>query len=546
MSNLIKPYEISVWDDIWDSDEGKFIEKKLLVIGTDEMTSLNRALEPVLTRNVNGTKKFSFKMYKRYIDRETGEEVHNLFIDYLINERKIKLKYGVDDEGRDKWYDFIIKNVNETSTTYLYQFDLEDAIVQELSKNGFGVTLDAQLNNNMGTADQLAEKVLADTDWTVAGSDKLVQEVKEHLVYVSYIQDPQPETLKIYMLKNSGDNYDSEGVEEVQMNNFQLKGKKVLAFYSSCTGTPHRFQFIILPDYIETNEDNVIINKDCQYFIEYDPEHYIVENEEYGFILPTGWCVRDQGDVETDDKDTTVSYKYRGNRFGYAQQAVYLSKLDRYVNKYTHDTYGNIYGYIDNEYVSPILMTNLISNTEFKNTSGWKGVGYTSESTLSKKPTAENKPIVENVYGRFNGNSFISAMTDLTNGQFSDEQTYEAYMKLDFSQIEALSGVTPIVINSGPFDNRTLINKIVKGDEWALYVENREGKWPTGLTFTLEEVKYDSDTGCYKQTNSGKISFTSSTTTSPQIFTFGECDYSDKTFKKNVKLHLKITGSGIH
>jgi hypothetical protein len=174
MSNLVKPYEISVWDDIWDSDKGKFVEKKLLIIGTDEMTSLNRALEPVLTRNVNGTKKFSFKMYKRYIDRETGEEVHNLFIDYLINERKIKLKYGVDDLGNAKWYDFIIKNVNETSTTYLYQFDLEDAIVQELSKNGFGVTLDAQLNNNMGTADQLAAKVLADTDWQVKDSDKLV------------------------------------------------------------------------------------------------------------------------------------------------------------------------------------------------------------------------------------------------------------------------------------------------------------------------------------------------------------------------------------
>ena len=125
--NLTKPYEISVWEDIWEGT--KFIERKICVIGTDEMVSLNRALEPVLTRNVNGVKKFTFKMYKRYIDRETGEEVYNPFIDYLINERKIKLKYGVDDEGNDKWYDFIIKNVNETSTTYLYQFDLEDAIV---------------------------------------------------------------------------------------------------------------------------------------------------------------------------------------------------------------------------------------------------------------------------------------------------------------------------------------------------------------------------------------------------------------------------------
>lgn len=555
MSNLIKPYEISVWDDIWDGE--KFIEERLLVIGTDEMTSMNKAIEPVLTRNVNGTKKFSFKMYKRYVDRETGEEVHNLFIDYLINERKIKLKYGVDDEGNAKWYDFIIKNVSETSTNYLYQFDLEDAIVQELSKNGFGVTLDAQLNNNMDTADGLAARVLANTDWQVSGSDKLVQKVKEHLVYVS-----MPDSLnghKMYQLKTKIEDdpeydYDRDGVKEVEVTNFVKSSfSTVLAFYSSCTGKPHRFQFIALTkdDKIERTEDNIIITENCQYFIEYNPEEYTVENKDYGFKLPTGWSVQDQGDIETDDKDTTVSYKYRGNRFGYAQQAVYLPKLDRYVNKYTNSNYKNadgtdkiIYGYVDNEYISPTLMTNLISNTEFKNTSGWKGVGYTSERTLSKKPEAKNKPVVENVYGRFNGNNFISAMTDLTNGLFSDKQTYEAYMKLDFSQAATLSGVTPIVINSGPFDNRTLINKIVKGDEWALYVQDREGNWPTGLTFTLEEVKYDSGTGCYKQTNNGKISFTSSTTTSSQIFTFGDCDYSDKTFTKNVKLHLKITDNG--
>jgi tRNA(Ile)-lysidine synthase TilS/MesJ len=166
MGNLVKPYEISVWDDIWNGD--RFIEERLLVIGTDEMASMNKAIEPVLTRNVNGTKKFSFKMYKRYTDSETGEEIINPFIDYLVSERKVKLYY------EDRWYDFIIKNINETSTNYLYSFDLEDAIVQELSKNGFGVTLDAQLNNNMGTAKGLAEFTLRDTDWVVGECDILV------------------------------------------------------------------------------------------------------------------------------------------------------------------------------------------------------------------------------------------------------------------------------------------------------------------------------------------------------------------------------------
>jgi hypothetical protein len=37
MSILVKPYEISVWDDIWDTTEQRFVEKRLAIIGTDTM-----------------------------------------------------------------------------------------------------------------------------------------------------------------------------------------------------------------------------------------------------------------------------------------------------------------------------------------------------------------------------------------------------------------------------------------------------------------------------------------------------------------------------
>jgi hypothetical protein len=85
-------------------------------------------------------------MYKKYIDPISGEKVYNPFVDWLISERKVKLYY------EDKWYDFIIKDINENSADYLYSYSLEDAQVQELSKNGFGVTMDAALKNNMGNA----------------------------------------------------------------------------------------------------------------------------------------------------------------------------------------------------------------------------------------------------------------------------------------------------------------------------------------------------------------------------------------------------------
>jgi hypothetical protein len=69
------------------------------------MISQCRALEPDLIRNVNGIKRMTFKMYKKYIDNMTGEEVNNPFSDWLVAERKVKLHY------KDKWYDFVIKNV---------------------------------------------------------------------------------------------------------------------------------------------------------------------------------------------------------------------------------------------------------------------------------------------------------------------------------------------------------------------------------------------------------------------------------------------------
>jgi hypothetical protein len=157
MSILKKPYEIAVYDDVLI--DGKFQEVRLGIIGSDKMLSQSRAIEPNLIRNVNGQNKFSFKMYKRYIDTATGEKVYNPFVDWLISERKVKLKY------EDKWYDFIVKDIGENSADYLYTYQLEDANALELSKNGFGITLDADLMNNIGDSVSLGRQVMAETDW---------------------------------------------------------------------------------------------------------------------------------------------------------------------------------------------------------------------------------------------------------------------------------------------------------------------------------------------------------------------------------------------
>ena len=96
-TNLIKPYEIS----IWGTDETS--EYKIAVIGSDQMSALSRACSSHFMRKSNGEKQLDFLMYTRYWDNEVGDFVDNPFIKLMCNERIVKLKY------EDKWHDFIIK-----------------------------------------------------------------------------------------------------------------------------------------------------------------------------------------------------------------------------------------------------------------------------------------------------------------------------------------------------------------------------------------------------------------------------------------------------
>ena len=125
------------------------------------MWTQNKAFNPKLVRNVNGTVTFTFSMYGKYIDNISGDEVINPFIYYLHNESLLKLKYD------DKWYDLIVKSVSENSTNNTYEFSASDLHINELSKNGFNLQINQDLNNNYGSVTELGELILKDTDWTV-------------------------------------------------------------------------------------------------------------------------------------------------------------------------------------------------------------------------------------------------------------------------------------------------------------------------------------------------------------------------------------------
>jgi hypothetical protein len=204
-----------------------------------------------------------------------------------------------------------------------------------LSKNGFGITLDAQLNNNMGNAKKLAEWALKETDWDV-DSEVFVQTVEEALIYIEIPAGTKAKHLKDQAKDENGEY--SSGVTETDYT--FANSATVLAFYSSCKNKPHRFQFIYSPNgygknaddtyKISRKDDRTINQANCQYYIDFNYLTDYVEPldgvggngaKSLGLYLPRGFSVASPAykDGDPNDVDSVLSSWYRGKRYGFAQ-----------------------------------------------------------------------------------------------------------------------------------------------------------------------------------------------------------------------------------
>lgn len=506
MSTLISNYEISIWDDILVN--GQFVEQKIMTIGADDMLYQGKVIEPNFSKKANGEKKLTFKMYSKFIDNISGLEVINPFCDQLINERKVKLFY------ENKWYDFIVKNVSENSTSHLNSYQLEDALVQELSKNGFDVAFDVGLSNNLGTAEELATAALSNTNWTVE-SDLFTERVEEHLVYAKVTKAFQAQRI----LENE------DGIQEIVTTDIPLNAE-LLIFYSSCTNKPHRFQFIYLPkesygkydkDKVTIDENRIITVHNCQYYK--DMAKIDLYKPSGQFYLPEELSIMERGNSDLENAyDTTISNWYKGKRFGFAQRTNYVPLLERYCNLYYKSINGEIetlggapllyYGYLSSEYKSPALIANVITNSEFKGNTGWTG------AYLGSTPNAKNKygAVVKSTYGRFVGEKFQTAEEALRSGDFVSEK-FSAYMNLTFPA----DGITDeknktYVINSGFYDNRAQIVNIKPNEEWileltafdAIGIPFTNKKFLDNFSVDLYEIKYNPNSGGHERKNNKK------------------------------------------
>lgn len=438
MENILKkPYEISIWED-YTSDENKKYhqERKLMIIGSDKMTAPLRAIKPIFKENVNGTHTLTFSLYTKYFDEDVGDFIDNPFLPYMVNERKVKLKYD------NKWYDFVIKEIEEDSLEKSFNYTLTDSFINELSKNGFSIELDTELENNQGTIGELSETILKGTDWKVGHVDTLVQKNVEALYAVkipsgtsivgtdmSTLLNENPKTITI----TSKPNLTGTEVEPI-----------IYVFYSSAMDNTIPMQFLYREDGKYTIDEDGVIN---------NAPNYLLTNGKINVNTSNG---------ATND--------FRGNRIVQKEITKYDSTTDHFVTLYEDSNKEELYMYYDNEYISPTLVSNYVANSvNFVSTDGW---------------TAPSPLTIKNIIYPF--------MYDIEDYASTN---FVSYMRIKYNEAKP-------VYNSGIISNASYFNKgIAEGEEYVLrlkYGINTDEKGKPAKDFSnklrAKVAKYTLDT----------------------------------------------------
>lgn len=477
MSNVNSvPYELSIWDDVVETGHNYYSEKKIAVIGADNMDSAIRATDIKLVRNINGSNTLTFNMCYKFLNEENILE-DNPFIPYMVNERKLKYKY------KGKWYDLKIKNITEDSKNYVFSYTATDCYINELSKNGFNLEFDQKLDNNQGTACELGQATMVDTDWQVVDNNMmidgehyarqsvgvpLVNDDGEPIISDCVIQEIVEPLVPMYPVGGSATFYakkiivsDAQGIsyateEEVEIPS-TLDQIFIYVPYSHAMEQSSKVQFIY---------------NGAQGTYQVDDERVILNAQNYYILNPTYTTYGNGYEISFTDSHSNsitlrpavyggtsvkVSDEYRGKRFVISPKTKYDPLLQKYVIVYRKEDLGVIsnkdtYVYEDTEYVVPNILQNYVSNHEkFQSTSGWR--------TMKTIEGSSNMGLVENV-----SDPDLFAFFDNHSSAATPELTPLLKVKFD--------GTGTCLMNSGPYDNRSSIKEYTKGEKYVLYINS--------------------------------------------------------------------------
>lgn len=417
MGILKKPYEISLWEDIlvFIGESGALYEDitkaneeivnqyykeiRLCTIGSNTMDSLARCVNPKLVRKVNGENTLTFTMYYQYVDTETGEKVYNPFIPYMVNERKVKLKYN------GKWYDFLVKQIQENSETKAFTYTCKDQFVNELSKSGFDLVLDNELENNMGTITKLATTILEGSDWKLDEND--TSDLKQ------YKEEP------LYRVQLGAEITATNMLDKTEI--VIAKDGHIYVFYSSIKDKKSQWQFLYTEDSFKVNDDLLIDREHPNYIID-------VNYEENGY--PSFVALNSTGQPIVE-----ISTSYHGERLIRQTQTKYDATIDKYVGVYEKEG-EQYYGYSQSEYITSGAIVNYVANpSSFISTSGWQ----TDANHLDYK------------------------IKTWPEGALEQGEIYQSFIEVDFINKE-----NALVMNAGIGGNRSAIGEFVIGEKYVL------------------------------------------------------------------------------
>lgn len=418
-------YEISIWEDYSDvtSDGKSFLnERKIAIIGSDTMEAQARALEPNLVEDINGTHTFTFKMYYTYVDNETGEKYANPFGKYLINERKVKVFW------KNQWYDLVIKKCQEDTSGKVVTYTCTDLFINELSKQGYSLEFDTELQNNIGTAEELATSVLEGSTWMYdsENSTPIIQRTEGPVYEVTTLN-------MIRALKQSPINDASVNVPA---------NVKVLVFYDSIVGVMENggtnvpTQFLYAAEGYETDiNSSLVVNGDC-----YQVNINWTRNGNY--LVGTSGPDR----AFKIDLQAGISENYRAVRLVRSQRTEYDPLLDRYVLLCKESTTGKeVYEIATTEYTNPLAIVNLVANpNEFTSVQGW--IGKVEEF---------------GVYPKFGTNTEIPKYTAKSYLKILQGETYNTGIQSNISQFKP----TDIEVQKGN------VGGIQKGEKYIFRVK---------------------------------------------------------------------------
>lgn len=492
-----KPYEISLWDDDlvfrvnYKNNDGQIIatkeyfgsldnfeaiegttteiiqhykERKICIIGSDTMNTPIRATAGKLVSNVNGSNTLTFNLYSKYYDEENDAFYDNPFLKLLINERKVKLRYGVPGSDDVKWYDFIIKDVKENSENKTFSYTCKDLFINELSKSGFSIQLDPELENNMGNIATLAETILEESDWRLGENNDILSQTKEEPLYEIKLKSP----ITVKEMQNKS-------------NIVQIAaGKTIYGFYSIIKNQEPYFQFLYREDEkYQIDDDHVIINT----------PNYFIEDVNYINELP--WFAA----------SAVVSVDYRGDKLVRQALTRFDSTTNRYVNVYKKNE-TEYYGYEKIEYITPTAVSNYFTNGEgFSSDNGWDTGAYWKDDKGSE---------VE--YPKMDLIAFPDPR-DINSADWADIDNYRSFIRFKRTHNDQT------LMNSGFADHRSSIKTLAKDEEFVFRAKLSQAKTinsagrPTemqelanGISVGIKIAEYTLDHGKYI-INNDKIYF---------------------------------------